>query len=140
MCSAGGRAVLRVLEKEKRQQHCADVGAHLVTRLKALQAKHDIIGDVRGQGLMLGVELVKDRTTKVRVWGARGALVVPAYAWSYVLVYRQARQGPDRKGAQGGPLGAALCACICMAESVSVYVRHGVWASKIKCKNCKRLL
>jgi alanine-glyoxylate transaminase/(R)-3-amino-2-methylpropionate-pyruvate transaminase len=61
MCSAGGRAVLRVLDQMKVQEHCADVGPYLVAKLKALQAKHDIIGDVRGKGLMLGVELVKDR-------------------------------------------------------------------------------
>lgn len=67
VCSAGGRAVLRVVDKEQRQQHCAKVGDHLLTRLRALQAKHDIIGDVRGSGLMLGVEFVKDRNTKVGV-------------------------------------------------------------------------
>lgn len=47
------------------QARCAEVGNHLVRRLGELQAKHDIIGDVRGKGLMLGVEFVKDRTTKV---------------------------------------------------------------------------
>lgn len=41
------------------------VGGHLLSRLRGLAAKHDIIGDVRGQGLMVGVELVKDRATKV---------------------------------------------------------------------------
>ena len=40
------------------------MGAHLQTRLAGLQAKHDIIGDVRGKGLMLGVELVTDRAAK----------------------------------------------------------------------------
>ncbi|CAD6256361.1 unnamed protein product [Miscanthus lutarioriparius] len=40
VCSAGGLAVLKVLDKEKRQTHCADVGAHLVERLKSLQEKH----------------------------------------------------------------------------------------------------
>eukprot|EP00775_Hariotina_reticulata_P011373 gene11373-11522_t len=64
VCSAGGRAVLRVIDQEGIQQHAGQVGDHLMQRLKALQAKHDIIGDVRGRGLMLGVELVKDRSTK----------------------------------------------------------------------------
>ena len=40
------------------------VGSLLLERLRALQAKHDVIGDVRGQGLMLGVEMVQDRGTK----------------------------------------------------------------------------
>ncbi|KAG2499884.1 hypothetical protein HYH03_002173 [Edaphochlamys debaryana] len=64
VCSAGGRAVLRVVDQEKRQEHCKEVGDHLISRLKALAAKHDIIGDVRGAGLMLGLEMVKDRKTK----------------------------------------------------------------------------
>lgn len=41
------------------------VGGHIQEGLLALKEKHSIIGDVRGQGLMLGVELVKDRQTKV---------------------------------------------------------------------------
>jgi alanine-glyoxylate transaminase/(R)-3-amino-2-methylpropionate-pyruvate transaminase len=76
MCSAGGRAVLRVLDEMNVEQHCKDVGTHLLTRLRALQEKHSIIGDVRGKGLMVGVELVRDRGTKVRVlccvWGGDG--------------------------------------------------------------------
>ncbi|KAK4760955.1 hypothetical protein SAY87_005848 [Trapa incisa] len=64
VCSAGGLAVLRVIDKEKRQAHCADVGSHLISRLKELQQKHEIIGDVRGKGLMLGLELVTDQKEK----------------------------------------------------------------------------
>lgn len=41
VCSAGGLAVLRVLDKENRQKHCADVGSHLIRRLKDLQQKHE---------------------------------------------------------------------------------------------------
>lgn len=64
MCSAGGRAVLRVIDRDNIQRHCKEVGTHLLDRFRALQSKHSIIGDVRGRGLMLGVELVKDRDTK----------------------------------------------------------------------------
>ncbi|KAK1277565.1 hypothetical protein QJS04_geneDACA020181 [Acorus gramineus] len=64
VCSAGGLAVLKVLDKEKRQIHCADVGSHLIERLRSLQKNHEIIGDVRGQGLMVGIELVTDREKK----------------------------------------------------------------------------
>ncbi|KAL9459178.1 hypothetical protein AB3S75_002546 [Citrus x aurantiifolia] len=64
VCSAGGLAVLRVIDKERRQAHCADVGSHLLGRLRTLQERHDIIGDVRGRGLMVGMELVTDRQEK----------------------------------------------------------------------------
>ncbi|TKY47620.1 Alanine-glyoxylate aminotransferase 1 [Spatholobus suberectus] len=64
VCSAGGLAVLRVLDKEKRQSHCADVGSQLIQRLRSLMQVHDIIGDVRGRGLMVGIEFVTDRKEK----------------------------------------------------------------------------
>lgn len=64
VCSAGGLAVLRAIENDQLQQNCADVGSHLIGRLRALQQKHDIIGDVRGRGLMVGIELVTDRKDK----------------------------------------------------------------------------
>jgi glutamate-1-semialdehyde aminotransferase len=41
VCTAGGHAVLKVLDKEKRQEHCAVVGAHLINRLKELQDKYE---------------------------------------------------------------------------------------------------
>jgi alanine-glyoxylate transaminase/(R)-3-amino-2-methylpropionate-pyruvate transaminase len=43
MCSAAGHAVLKVLDSEQRQQHCASVGNHLLHRLRALQDKHACI-------------------------------------------------------------------------------------------------
>lgn len=61
---AQGRAVLRVIEKEQLQANCLNLGANLTKGFEKLAEKHSLIGQVRGKGLMLGVELVKDRTTK----------------------------------------------------------------------------
>ncbi|MDQ3314626.1 MAG: aminotransferase class III-fold pyridoxal phosphate-dependent enzyme [Verrucomicrobiota bacterium] len=62
--SAQGMAVLEVIEREKLQENALKIGEQLSIGLHRLQEKHNIIGDVRGKGLMLGIELVKDRTTK----------------------------------------------------------------------------
>ncbi len=59
-----GLATMEVIDAENIQQNALEVGAHLKNRLLELQDKHELIGDVRGLGLMLGVELVTDRKTK----------------------------------------------------------------------------
>ena len=56
-------------------ENAARVGEHLIDGLRALQEKHPLIGDVRGKGLMIGVELVRDRQTKERAVEERNALV-----------------------------------------------------------------
>ncbi len=61
---AQGKAVLEVIEREGLQQNSARIGARIYAGLEKLRDKHDVIGDVRGKGLMLGIELVKDRATK----------------------------------------------------------------------------
>ena len=63
MCAAG-RAVLRAIDEDQTQQNAKETGSYLKKKLESLQAKYDIIGDVRGRGLLIGVELVKDRKTK----------------------------------------------------------------------------
>ncbi len=62
--SAQGKAVLEVIEREGLQANSLKIGRHILAGLEKLKAKHQIIGDVRGRGLMLGIELVKDRATK----------------------------------------------------------------------------
>jgi len=59
-----GRAVLQVIDEDHIQHNAARVGARLRSGFDRLAAKHDIICDVRGLGLMLGIELVKDRKSK----------------------------------------------------------------------------
>ncbi len=59
--------------------NAADVGAYLMDGVRGLQEKHAIIGDVRGKGLMIGIELVKDRATKARAVEERNAVVQAAF-------------------------------------------------------------
>jgi alanine-glyoxylate transaminase/(R)-3-amino-2-methylpropionate-pyruvate transaminase len=61
---AQGIAVLEVIEREKLQENALKIGNRILTGLNQLKQKHNLIGDVRGKGLMLGIELVKDRQSK----------------------------------------------------------------------------
>ena len=55
--------ILDVIKDENLQSNALDVGSHLLSQLNALKSKHELIGDVRGAGLFIGIELVKDRNT-----------------------------------------------------------------------------
>jgi alanine-glyoxylate transaminase/(R)-3-amino-2-methylpropionate-pyruvate transaminase len=61
---AQGKAVLEIIEREKLQENSLKIGNRILDGLNKLKEKHNIIGDVRGKGLMLGIELVKDRQSK----------------------------------------------------------------------------
>jgi 4-aminobutyrate aminotransferase len=71
---AAALATIKLL-KEQYVANAATVGAYLLEGLRALQDKHPLIGDVRGKGLMIGVEFVRDRQTKVRATTERDAIV-----------------------------------------------------------------
>jgi 4-aminobutyrate aminotransferase-like enzyme len=60
---AVGLAVLDVTLSENLQAHALEVGTYLLGQLRSLQSRYPLIGDVRGSGLFLGVELVRDRDT-----------------------------------------------------------------------------
>ena len=59
-----GLAVLDVLARERLAERAAELGAHLRSGLEALQQRFECIGDIRGRGLLLGVEIVAERTRK----------------------------------------------------------------------------
>ena len=61
--SRGLDATLDVLLTDNIQARARDIGAYFMDGLRDLQKRHTIVGDVRGRGLMLGMELVEDRTT-----------------------------------------------------------------------------
>ena len=61
---AAALANIAVIEEERLVENAATRGAELMARCRALQEKHRVIGDVRGRGLMIGLELVRDRKTK----------------------------------------------------------------------------
>jgi 4-aminobutyrate aminotransferase len=76
---------LRLL-REQLMTNAGEVGAHLIAGLTALSDKHPLIGDVRGRGLMVGVELVRDRGTKERASRERDAVVLAAFRRGLLLL------------------------------------------------------
>jgi 4-aminobutyrate aminotransferase len=75
---AAALATIQLLKSEL-MANAATVGAQLKTGLERLMEKHRLIGDVRGRGLMVGVELVRDRATKERAIDERNAVVAAAF-------------------------------------------------------------
>jgi 4-aminobutyrate aminotransferase-like enzyme len=64
LAAAAGLASLEIITRENLVANSQRVGAAMLRKLEAMKEKHQIIGDVRGKGLLLGLELVKDRRTK----------------------------------------------------------------------------
>ncbi len=64
VCIAAALATLDVIEKEGLVRNSQEVGDHMMKRMADWPKKHRIVGDVRGRGLMIGVEIVKDQTTR----------------------------------------------------------------------------
>ncbi|MCM8757408.1 MAG: aminotransferase class III-fold pyridoxal phosphate-dependent enzyme, partial [Candidatus Omnitrophica bacterium] len=64
MACAAALASLEVIEEENLCEHAAALGEYMLSLLKEMQTRHPLIGEVRGKGCLLGIELVKDRKTK----------------------------------------------------------------------------
>jgi 4-aminobutyrate aminotransferase len=63
---AAALATIEYIEKENLVDHARELGQYSLKRMKEMMERHPLIGDVRGLGLFLGIELVKDRTTRER--------------------------------------------------------------------------
>ena len=72
---AAGLAVMDVIEEDGLQENARVVGGRLLSGLRKLQERHPIVGDVRGMGLMVGVELVRDRSTKEPAKGGTAEVI-----------------------------------------------------------------
>ncbi len=86
-----GLAVLEVIEQEGLQANALTVGSHLMMRLRHLMDIHPLIGDVRGLGLYIGIELVLDRETRQPA-GEQAAYIANRMAELGVLI---STDGPD---------------------------------------------
>jgi 4-aminobutyrate aminotransferase-like enzyme/Ser/Thr protein kinase RdoA (MazF antagonist) len=90
-----GSAVLDIVEGDGLRENAVSVGAYFADQLRSLAARHPIIGDVRAEGLYLGVELVRDRETKepatheaflvTELTKERGVVVFPNGVYDNVL-------------------------------------------------------
>jgi 4-aminobutyrate aminotransferase len=65
VCSAASLENLQIIEDEKLIENARDNGDYFMSLLQDLQKKYELIGDIRGKGLAIGVELVEDRETKI---------------------------------------------------------------------------
>ena len=79
VCVAAAMATLDVIEREDLLRNSSEVGNHMLKRMADWPAKHPLIGDVRGRGLMLGVEVVKDKRTKEYAAAERDRIVQAAF-------------------------------------------------------------
>ncbi len=78
--------VIDIIEREGLLENAKKVGEHMLKRLREMQEKHEIIGDVRGIGLMIGVEFVKDRRTKEPATEERNKIVQEAFKRGLILL------------------------------------------------------
>jgi 4-aminobutyrate aminotransferase len=79
VCIAAALASLDVIEKERLLDNSTSVGNHMLKRMADWPSKLKLVGDVRGRGLMLGVEIVKDKQTKEHGAAERDRIVELAF-------------------------------------------------------------
>ena len=79
VCIAAAFATLDVIERESLLRNTEEVGGHMQRRMSDWPKKHKLVGDVRGRGLRIGVELVKNKETKEQAPAERDRVVELAF-------------------------------------------------------------
>ncbi|PYX73123.1 MAG: aspartate aminotransferase family protein, partial [Acidobacteria bacterium] len=79
VCIAAALATLDVIENESLMRNATEVGNHMLKRMADWPVKHKLVGDVRGRGLMIGVEIVKDKQTKEYAAAQRDRIIELAF-------------------------------------------------------------
>jgi 4-aminobutyrate aminotransferase len=79
VCIAAALATLDVIENENLLGNATDVGNHMLKRMADWPSKHRLVGDVRGRGLMIGVDIVKDKVSKEYANAERDRIVELAF-------------------------------------------------------------
>jgi len=120
LACAAGLAVLEVMQRERLVERAQRLGARLVERLRALQQQHDCIGDVRGLGAMVAMELVRGRNAAqpdadltralVQAAGRRGLVLLSCGIYSNVIRFLAPLTIPDAELEEGLDILAASLA------------------------------
>lgn len=86
VAAAAALATLNVIEKEGLLQQAHDTGEYIMDALAEMESRHPSIGDVRGRGLMVGIEFVKDRQTKERAVDLRNHVIQKTFENGLLLI------------------------------------------------------
>ncbi|MGD8543517.1 MAG: acetyl ornithine aminotransferase family protein [Candidatus Bathyarchaeota archaeon] len=86
LACAASLANIQVIKKEKLAEKAVSIGEHALNRLNEMKEKSEIIGDVRGKGLMIGVEFVKDKQTKEKAVKEAEKITIEAFKKGLVLL------------------------------------------------------
>jgi 4-aminobutyrate aminotransferase len=87
VCCAAALANIEVIQEEKLVERSATLGEQITARFREMQARYELIGDVRGKGLMIGVDLVKDRVTKERARDEAAKICMRCYEKGLILSF-----------------------------------------------------
>ena len=86
LACAAAIATLNTIEKESLLEQADETGEYIMDAIAEIAARHPSIGDIRGRGLMVGIEFVKDKETKERATEMRNALIQRTFEEGLLMI------------------------------------------------------